>query len=190
VTAASRLAVGGVVLLSVLLLAARPAIAHPFGVPPTAKLTAERDRLLVVWSAVEEDAAWLPGGDTLADYLLERIRVAQGSRWCVGRARTRNPSTEQGIAVVHHCPERIGVVDVEITMLQDRHEAYRTFAFADAQPRQAVFTVAQPRHRLDFGGDSGKAAGPAVGWLQSAALLVVAAAVGAGARRRHHRREG
>lgn len=188
--AVTRLAAGGVVLLSVLLLAAGPATAHPFGVPPTAELTAERDRLLVAWSAVEEDAAALPAGKVLSDYLLERIRVAQRSRWCAGRVRTRAPSPGQSIAVVYRCPEEIDVVDVEITMLQDRHEAYRTFAFADARPRQAVFTVAQPRHRLDFGDDSGRTAGPAVGWLQSAGLLAAAAVVGAGARRRRRRREG
>lgn len=63
-------------------------------------------------------------------------------------------------------------------------------ALADARPRQAVFTVARPRHRLDFGDDSGKVAGLAVGWLQSAGLLAAAAAVAAGARHRHRRREG
>lgn len=108
----------------------------------------------------------------------------------------------RGATTVHHCPEQLGRVELEITMLQDIHPAYRTFAVTE-QPgigrRQSVHTSRLPRVAWDLSGrtspsasvDGGPGMGPFEGdflnlidtpsptpWFVALALLL---AVGIGA---------
>lgn len=90
----------------------------------------------------------------LVDYLLERVRVIQGGQVCEGDVEPIERFLTRGATVLHRCAEPITVVEVEIALLHDVHPAYRTFAFSasdEAEPSQAVFTAASPRHDWRFG---------------------------------------
>jgi hypothetical protein len=165
---------------------AAPVAAHPFGVPPTARIWADGYDVGIEWGAAPDDAivigvelglldeetidAYLDQGPTrvapsaekerrlseseeLRGYLLERIRVVQGRSECDPTIRPIENFVTQGAHVVFRCPREVETVDVEISMLHEVHEAYRTFAFSagDAKPAQAVFTVASPVHTWTFG---------------------------------------
>jgi hypothetical protein len=178
------------------LLAAAPAHAHPFGPPPTALVAVRGNAVLVEWRSAPDDAiaigihvgllpeetmeAYLgvqtqvaPSAadeETLArspelhGYLLEHIQILQDGQRCEPHLEPVGDFVHEGARVIHECPTDVEAVEVEITMLHDVHSAYRTFAIAEDDstvPAQAVFTVAQPRQRMDFTGTGPEAANPA-----------------------------
>jgi hypothetical protein len=117
-------------------------------------------------SAADEEA--LAASTELRAYLLEHIAVRQDGVPCEGAVVDASDFVHGGATVVHRCPEPIRRVEVTLSMLHDVHEAYRTFAVTasdEADPAQAVFTVAEPVHVFDFSGSSGtgEAATPTTG---------------------------
>lgn len=97
----------------------------------------------------------LAGSEELHRYLLERVRVWQDGRPCEGEVRPIERFLTRGVTIVHRCAAEVDQVEVEIALLHDVHDAYRTFAFSasdDAEPSQAVFTTSSPRHTWHFGG--------------------------------------
>lgn len=202
----------------VLIGSAPPAAAHPWGAPPEAEVEADGDRVVVRWQAEADDAlllgvklglvdpeqldwdwdgpqapadgALLPPAEPLEAYVLERTRVVQDGVACAGAVEPFTDLVADGVTTVHTCPRAVEVVQLEIRMLHDLHEAYRTFAEAegDAQPLQAVFTAAIPTHRWAFGeAAAGGGYGAAAGQLASAALIAAGIA-GLAVRRRLRRR--
>lgn len=183
--------------------AAAPALAHPFGPPPTARIWADDSRVVIDWTAAPDDTAaigvevgvlseqavdafleespamvappaadlaTLDSSEELRTYLLEHIQVLQGGRRCDAELAPVNDFIHRGATVVHSCPRPVVDVEVVITMLHSRHEAYRTFAFSRdrTEPDQAVFTVASPSHTWVFG--EGDAAPAGRGWVRWAGL--------------------
>lgn len=159
------------------------AVAHPFGPPPQAVVAGDGHEVTVQWSAEEDDAltlgisldlldplqldwtqdgptvpgdadqALLPPSEPLEAYVLDNIRVWQDGVVCPGRVEPFDDFVTDGATTVHQCPEPIEAVDLEISMLHDIHEAYRTFAMSEgpAQPDQAVLTSSRPRLSWLFG---------------------------------------
>ncbi len=117
------------------------------------------------------DEALLPPSATLEAYLLDHIRVVQDGAACEGRVEPFADFVAEGATTVHTCPQPVGAVDLEIEMLHDLHEAYRTFTrSADgAIDRQAVFTVSDPRHTWTF--DAGADGGSGSAWREVLAML-------------------
>jgi nickel/cobalt transporter (NicO) family protein len=138
----------------------------------------------------DADGPLLPPSGPLNAYLLGQIRVFQDGVACAGEVEPFGDFARDGATTVHTCPEPVEVVELEIGMLHDLHEAYRTFAASSggAHPRQAVFTAVAPRHTWTFGG----AAGPGglwAAWAQMIATAVLAAVVmGLAVHRRRRRR--
>lgn len=128
--------------------------------------------------AADEDA--LTASPLLLTYLAEHVAVIQDGQRCEVTVVPPENFVHQGARVLHACPEPVDVVEVELTMLHDIHEAYRTFGLAEdeaAAPSQVVFTVSDPRHTIDFGGggtrEDGRSAVPAGPVVGAAVLLVV-----------------
>lgn len=118
----------------------------------------------------------LSRSDDLREYILGRIRVWQDGQRCEADLRPVDGFVTRGATTTHDCPGPVAAVEIEISMLHDIHDAYRTFAFSagDAEPAQAVFTVASPRHRWVFGAESSDASGGVPwGYVGLIALAVV-----------------
>jgi hypothetical protein len=178
-----------------LLGSATAALAHPFGPPPTALVSARGSSVFVEWRAAPDDTAAigvqlgfldeavleayleaptqaapsaadedaLARSPELVAYLLDRVVVEQDGARCRGRVVAVEAFVQEGARVVLECPEPISAVDLEISLLHDVHEAYRTFAVAESEataPAQAVFTTASPRQRFDFSGATTPGAEP------------------------------
>jgi hypothetical protein len=104
-------------------------------------------------SAADEDA--LAASPQLHAYLVERVVVRQDGTPCEAAALDTADFVHAGARLAYRCPEPIAAVELEITLLHDVHEAYRTFGIAESEatvPAQAVFSVATPRHTMDFSG--------------------------------------
>jgi hypothetical protein len=117
-------------------------------------------------AAPARDEEALSASDDLRTYLTERIVVWQDDRACPATVPPVADFVHGGARVVLRCPEAIGEVEVEITMLHDVHDAYRTFgitASEAAEPAQTVFTSSAPRQRIDFSAAGGGPAPPSGG---------------------------
>jgi hypothetical protein len=104
-------------------------------------------------SAADEEA--LARSPELHAYLLDHIRVLQDGQRCEPHLQPVGDFVSEGARIIHECPAEVEAVEVEISMLHDIHTAYRTFAIAEDDstvPAQTVFSVAQPRQRMDFTG--------------------------------------
>jgi hypothetical protein len=173
-----------------LLLTAAPALAHPFGPPPTALLRAVEDRVLIDWRAAPDDTAAigvqlgfmeehvldayleaptqaapsaadedaLAASPELRAYLLERVVIRQDGEPCEVEVVDTTDFVHAGARIGYRCPAPVTAVEVELALLHDVHEAYRTFGIAEDEatvPAQAVFTSASPRQQIDFSGTAG-----------------------------------
>jgi hypothetical protein len=201
----------GVVIACVLLVAA-PALAHPFGPPPTALVSARGQSVFINWTAAPDDTLAigvqvglldesvledvmeasvqvapsraqedaLNESTELKGYLADHISVTQDGADCEMTVQPITDFVRDGAKSVHQCPEPITVVDIEITMLHDVHEAYRTFAVTNeyARPTQAVYSVANPRHTWDFSDNEETQSGGLPGWLPLLAIGALVSVVG------------
>jgi hypothetical protein len=193
-----RALVGPVV--ACLLLVAAPALAHPFGPPPTALVSARGQSVFINWTAAPDDTLAigvqvglleesvledvmeasvqvapsraqedaLNESSELLAYLVDHIHVTQDGGACEMTVQPITDFVRDGAKTVHQCPEPVSAVDIEITMLHDVHEAYRTFAVTNeyARPTQAVYSVANPRHTWDFSeNEETQGGGGLPGWL-------------------------
>ena len=178
-----------------LILVAAPVLAHPFGPPPTALVSARGQSVFIEWRSAADDAVaigvevgllsedlvdvYLEGpaqaapseraelelseSEELRDYLLEHIAVRQEGERCRATVQPIGNFVHEGARTVHECPEPIGSVDITITMLHERHPAYRTFAISgedDVSPQQAVFSIDSPEHAWDFAAERASADNP------------------------------
>lgn len=184
---APRVTAAVVLVAGLLSASAGPALAHPFGPPPSALLSARGTELAIDWRSAPDDAAAigvalgyldesvldvyleaptqvapsaadedaLAAAPELRAYLLEHIVVRQDGERCDGEVRQTTDFVHAGARLAYRCPSPIAEVEIEISMLHDVHEAYRTFGIAEDEathPAQAVFSVATPRHAMDFSG--------------------------------------
>lgn len=94
----------------------------------------------------------------LRDYLTERIVVRQDGERCEATVHPIDNFVWDGATVAHECAEPIAAIEVEISMLHDRHSAFRTFALAaeSADPPHAVFTKHKPTTEWDLSAAVGK----------------------------------
>lgn len=203
-------------------LTATPVAAHPFGPPPTARITAQGRTVTVEWSATPDDAvaigerlgimppgsvaayrqeaaaqvapsgqdeARLSASPRLAEYLTERITVAQDGRPCDATTAPIPDFVHAGARVVATCPARIQEVTLSITMLHDINDAYRTVGIGtQSDPPQGVFTVAAPEQVWRFGATEQAGGSPPVLAAIGGGVLVAAVACVVALRRR--RRSG
>lgn len=131
--------------------------------------------------------ALLPPSSALEAYLLERIRVVQGGVTCQGQVEAFGDFVAEGATTTHRCPEPVTAVELEVAMLHDIHQSYRTFAESrgEARPRQAAFTVGAPSHEWTFG--EAATAGGATPWAEIAVLTAALAIAGLAGHRRRRR---
>lgn len=197
--------------IATLAVPAAPAAAHPFGPPSTARISADGTRVTITWWAAEDDwvalgqslgafedpaagpvAADLTGEEKLArsvavrDYLTGRIAVRQDGVACPATLLPLADLIRRGARLEFACPAPVTEIEVELAALTDLHTAYRTVLTADGPmtPAQALFTAAEPSHRVTLAGDGGgpsAVTGMAVG---TATVLAAGLAVRAVRRRR------
>lgn len=109
----------------------------------------------------------------LRDYLLEHIQVRQDGAACAGMAEPAADFISHGARLTFTCPATVELVQLRITMLQDRNPAYATYS-VDGTAWYAFHTSAMPEHTWDSTAAGGsREMGPAAG--VGAALIGVIA---------------
>ncbi|TXS46948.1 hypothetical protein EAO75_29290 [Streptomyces sp. uw30] len=160
----------------VLLGAAGPVQAHPFGTPPVARVKAEGRALKIIWSAQQDDLDVLrkaAKGDEAA-YLGSHITVRQKGRGCGPGTVDTLRIASKGALIHYNCPEPVDTVTVTITALTDVNSAYRTISVTP-KGGGGLHTASSPARTLDFGaGGSPTTAstGPATVWTTDLAALM------------------
>ncbi|SEF88565.1 hypothetical protein SAMN05444920_101928 [Nonomuraea solani] len=162
--------------VAAVIIAAQPALAHPFGPPSTARIGADGTRVTLAWLPAEDDWVALgrsvgafedpaTGTDTtltgeqklarstaVRDYLLARVGVTQAGRPCAAELAPLERLLADGARFSFACAAPVVEVDVRIDALTDVHEAYRTMLTAEtpAAPARTLFTASSGAHRLRF----------------------------------------
>lgn len=157
------------------------AIGEALGLLPPGTVAAYQESVVQVAPPAGDIEAF-SASPQLRDYLLEHIVVEQDAQACEGTVEPITDFIDDGAVVVYECGEEAREVALTITMLHDIHEAYRTFGVSqrDAQPPQAVFTVAQPTHVWRFGVDErAQSASARLLWLIGGAAALAVAALAA-----------
>jgi hypothetical protein len=97
-------------------------------------------------------AEMIESSQKVAAYLADHLRVRQDGRECTPEMKLEGFVAE-GARVVFACPRAVTDVDVEITMLTDLHDAYRTVALGDGTttPDRALYTLQRPVQTWSFG---------------------------------------
>ncbi|WP_157519875.1 hypothetical protein [Herbidospora daliensis] len=151
---------------------AGPASAHPFGAPPTARISANGSQVAIHYTASPDDwfalgtakgafedpAPQLTGEEKLErssvvrDYLLRSIAVAQDGKPCPGRLASLVGVTDNGAQFDYDCGRPVDDLDVTLSALTDLDRNYRTvLVFAPpVQREQMLFTSATTTQHLDF----------------------------------------
>ncbi|GAA0988745.1 hypothetical protein GCM10009555_071040 [Acrocarpospora macrocephala] len=176
---------------------AAPASAHPFGPPPTARISATGSHVTIHYTASPDDwlalgtakgafkdpAPQLTGEEKLQrstvvrDYLLSTITVAQDGKPCPGRLASLVGVTDQGARFSYDCGRPVDDLDVTLSALVDLDSNYRTvLIFAPpVQQAQMLFTSTTTTQHLRFSGSGVPVAVIGVAlWL----AVVVAAGIG------------
>ncbi len=93
----------------------------------------------------------LAASPELAEHLHEHLRVAQDGQRCPASVDT-DAVVWEGATLTADCPETITEVDITVSLLHERHPAYRTFAIAptEAEPAHAVLTEQEPTVTWDL----------------------------------------
>ncbi|GAA1023762.1 hypothetical protein Aple_090810 [Acrocarpospora pleiomorpha] len=183
--------------LPVMVGVAMPASAHPFGAPPTARISATGSQVEILYTASPDD--WfalgsakgafkdvprqLTGDEKLQrssvvrDYLLSTITVAQDGKPCPGRLASLVGVTDNGARFSYDCGRPVDDLDVTLRALIDLDSNYRTvLVFAPpVQQAQMLFTSTTTTQHLRF---SGSGVNIAVIGLALWLAFVVAAGIG------------
>lgn len=191
------------------------AVAHPFGPPSTARISADGSRVSIAWRANSDD--WVALGQSLGafedpesgtvsteltgeqklqrspavhTYLLRHITVAQDGSACEGEVAALERLLDEGAKLTFNCPAPLVEAEVTVSVLTDLNEAYRTVLMADgtATPRQTLFTAVDRTHHLRFAASGGGVPGSVAAVAGGTAVAVLAVAAGLFVRRRARRR--
>lgn len=103
------------------------------------------DGAMVPETVDADDAQRLAESPALAQYLLQTVRVSQGTTSCEGQLEEPVALVDAGATLVFTCPEVVEEVEVESTLLLDLHPAYTTLATGPAGATH-VFTGEEPTH--------------------------------------------
>ncbi|GIH22713.1 hypothetical protein Aph01nite_10230 [Acrocarpospora phusangensis] len=176
---------------------AAPASAHPFGPPPTARISATGSQVTIHYTASPDDwvalgtakgafkdpAPQLTGEEKLQrstavrDYLLGTITVAQDGKPCPGRLASLVGVTDNGARFSYNCDRPVDELDVTLTALVDLDSNYRNvLIFAPpVEQAQVLFNSQIRTQHVSFSGSTRNTAviGLAL-WL----TFVVAAGIG------------
>lgn len=170
--------------------------AHPFGPPMEASLTREGDRLVLSWTAAEDDwvvvgeasgaFAGAPTGRTGAEVLSDSVAVqdflaghlvlSQGGQECQREWLPTRDLLGEGVRAAFTCPEQGAPVTVRVDVLTDVNAAYRTVLRAGEQ--EVLFTASAVEHEVGTAGpapEGGLGLGVMGGVLLAAAALVATA---------------
>ena len=150
------------------------AIGELLGVMPEGSVALYRQESAAQVAPSAEDEARLSAAPELRDYLSDHIAVTQDGRPCSAEIPPIPDFVHEGARVVLTCPAPVDDVQLEISMLHEIHEAYRTLAVGqNTDPPQGVFTIdaAQQSWRFGVTQDAG------TDWLR----LIVGTLSGAGA---------
>lgn len=182
---------------------AAPAAAHPFGPPPTARISAKGSHIHLVWKATADDWVLLgqalgafdnPTGDEafatltgeqklqrskkLHAYLLDRIGITQSGAPCRGALAIPQHLLDNGVDFTFTCPRPAGDVDVRLAALTDLDAAYRTVLSAThATPARTLVTSENTTRHLDFSAHA-PTGGASAAALATSGIAAVAAAGG------------
>jgi nickel/cobalt transporter (NicO) family protein len=146
--------------------------AHPLGLPAFARITMDDSGVAtVVWNAAPDDVGVLarslgvpvPEGEGLTraqdatfsaseqlrSALLDGIRMSQQGSACPAGVEVSS-IVEQGATLRFACPDPGQPVDVQLSLLTDIDDRYRTLAVAGTVdgPQRFMFTSAAPTHRM------------------------------------------
>ncbi|MFB7269454.1 hypothetical protein [Streptomyces sp. NPDC056244] len=190
------------------------AVAHPFGPPSTARISADGSRVSIAWRANADD--WVALGQSLGafedpesgtvsteltgeqklqrspavhTYLLRHITVAQDGSACKGEVAALERLLDEGARLTFDCPAPLVEADVTVSVLTDLNEAYRTMLMADgtATPRQTLFTAVDRTHHLRFTASGGGVPGSVAVVAGGTAVAVLAVVAGLFVRRSRRR---
>ncbi|QXE37741.1 hypothetical protein KQY30_29415 [Streptomyces sp. GMY02] len=179
------------------------AVAHPFGPPSTARISADGSRVSIAWRANADD--WVALGQSLGafedpesgavsteltgeqklqrspavhTYLLRHITVAQDGGACKGEVAALERLLDEGARLTFDCPAPLVEADVTVSVLTDLNEAYRTMLTTDgsATPRQTLFTAVDRTHHLRFAASGGGVPGSVTAVAGGTAVAVLAVA--------------
>jgi hypothetical protein len=140
----------------------------------------------------ETDADRLIASSEVAAYLAEHVTVRQAGAACPVEVRL-DGLLDDGAELVFDCGEQVEDVEIEVTVLTDAHEAYRTVALGDGStaPDRALYTVDDTTMTWTFGAEAaGPAAAPVVLWGTVGAAALAGVFVGAWTLRARRRRSG
>lgn len=178
-----------------------PLVAHPFGPPMEATLSREDGRLVLTWTAAEDD--WVvvgeasgafaeredgeTGAQVLADspavqeFLAPHLVLSQGGQECTREWLPTRDLLDEGVRMGFTCPDEQGPVTVGVDVLTDVNEAYRTVLRVEGG-EEVLFTATTTEHEVQAGavGEGGGGPGTQLVLLLVVAVVVVLGAVALG----------
>jgi hypothetical protein len=131
------------------------------------------------------DRELITSSPDVAAYMADHLAVRQGGQACEPDV-SLDDLMDDGALIVFECDRAVTDVEIEITMLTDFHESYRTAAIGAGgmTPGRVLYTVDDPVHRWSFEpGDRGSSGTGAVPWV-AAGMLVTLLGLGTWAWRR------
>ena len=150
--------------------ATAPASAHPFGPPLEARLAIDGGTVSLSWTGAEDD--WvalgertgafdepaagrtgeelLAGSEPVLDYLAQRISVSHPTGTCEQSRLPVRDLLGEGARFAFACPPGLTRLDVELAVLTDLNEAYRT-VLTTPGGQQLLFSVDSPVQEVDLG---------------------------------------
>lgn len=174
---------------------ATEASAHPVGPPPVAKVVADGTKVIVTWSAADDDlialgvrtgalprssaapddpAVRAAVAESAAAYLGNHLSVAQGNQTCRLSEAATTALWDGGARLEFTCPGEVTEVSLRITALTDIDPAYRTVSVSTSGAG-ALHTATAPAHAIEL---TGKPTDKATVGKAGSEVVLVAAGVG------------
>ncbi|WGX97120.1 hypothetical protein [Nocardioides sp. L-11A] len=125
------------------------ALAMHLGVLAEMRTYVFQDGALVPAESDDSDGVVLAGAPAFATYLLEHVAVTVGGRACTGALEPLADVIAEGATLSFDCGGPVRAADVELDLLVDLHESYRTLATGPTGQR-AAYSAAERVHAWTF----------------------------------------
>jgi hypothetical protein len=116
----------------------------------------------------------------VAAYLVAGIAISQDGRSCRGAVTDVTDLLERGAGLSYECPRDVDEVEVELTLLTEVHEAYRTVGTAGQE--RHLHTREEPAQTYDLAAVRTEEGGPVAAWTLALGGLIAASVIAVGAR--------